>query len=118
MALYPYPVRSAVLRGATVLSERSANRIAVANTVVTNVPPPVGDWYFAGARFLAYAGTGMMAPGYGLFHVVAGIKSDLSISVTATREIMPDVAFYIDCLRDSFAEMRAAAGLAEANGRH
>ena len=109
MALAPYVVRSPATRSIASLAERVTTPVAIANTVVTNVPPPVGDWYFAGSRFLAYAGTGMVSPGYGLFHVVAGIASDLSISVTSTREIMPDVADYVACLRASWEEMRDVA---------
>ena len=109
MALYPYPIRSALLRGATALAERQGSPMALANVVVSNMPPPTGDWYFAGSKFLAWAGNGMLTPGLGLFLIVAGIKTDLSISVTSTRDVLPDPAFLVDCLRESYHEMRALA---------
>lgn len=109
MALYPYPLRSALLKGATALAERRGSPMAVANVVVSNMPPPTGDWYFAGSKFLAWAGNGMLTPGLGLFLIVAGIRTDLSISITSTRDVLPDPAFLVDCLRESFHEMRALA---------
>ena len=111
MALYPYPIRSALLRGATALAEKRGSPIAMANVVVSNMPPPTGDWYFAGSKFLAWAGNGMLTPGLGLFLIVAGIRTDLSISVTSTRDVLPDPAFFVDCLRESYLEIRDVAGV-------
>ena len=116
MALYPYPVRSAVLRGAAALAERRGSPMALANVVVSNMPPPVGDWYFAGSKFLAWAGNGMLSPGLGLFVIVAGIRTDLSISVTSTRDVLPDPAFFVACLRESYEEVRAVAGVGGQRG--
>ena len=111
MALYPYPIRSALLRGATALAEKRGSPVAMANVVVSNMPPPTGDWYFAGSKFLAWAGNGMLTPGLGLFLIVAGIRTDLSISVTSTRDVLPDPAFFVECLRDSYHEVRDVAGV-------
>ncbi|KQT35302.1 hypothetical protein ASG29_04175 [Sphingomonas sp. Leaf412] len=107
LALTPYAVRGRVMRGVTAAAERTDQRFAMANLVVTNVPNPPGDWYFAGSKFLAYAAFGPMSPGLGLFHVVTGMDWEMSISVTSTREIMPDIADYIDDLRASYEEVRA-----------
>lgn len=109
MALYPYPIRSALLRGATAFAERRGSPVSVANVVVSNMPPPTGDWYFAGSKFLAWAGNGMLTPGLGLFLIVAGIRTDLSISVTSTRDVLPDPAFFVDRLRGSYREYLALA---------
>ncbi len=80
-----------------------------ANTTVTNAPNPPGGHYFTGAKVLCYAGFGPVIEGSGLFHTITGMDFELTISVTSCREIMPDVAFYIECLADSFAELQAAA---------
>lgn len=106
LALYPYPVRSAVMQRATAFAERSEATFALANLAVTNVPNPRGEWYFAGSKFLEYAAFGPINPGMGLFHVVTGMEWEMSISVTSTREIMPDIAFYKECLQASYEELR------------
>ena len=80
-----------------------------ANTVITNIPNPPGGYYFAGSRVLEYAGFGPLADGLGLFHTVSGMDWEISVSVTSCREIMPDIADYIDDIRASYAELKARA---------
>ena len=51
-----------------------------------------------------------MAPlgdGMGIFHAITGIKENMSISVTACRDMVPDPAFYAECVRESFEEYLA-----------
>ena len=44
----------------------------------------------------------------GLIHAIPSYRGEIVISVTACREMMPDPAFYADCLRESFDELITA----------
>ncbi|MGK2909015.1 MAG: wax ester/triacylglycerol synthase family O-acyltransferase [Sphingobium sp.] len=109
MALYPYPLRAAMIRGAQSIAGGGNSPMQLANLIVTNIPNPRGEYYFAGSKVLAYAGFGPVVAGYGLFHTVAGMEWEMSISVTSCREIMPDIAFYMQCLQESFEELKQLA---------
>ena len=80
----------------------------VFNTTVTNMPGPRHRLYMAGAELLAMYGAGMIVEGMGLIHPVMSYCGDLTISFTSCREMLPDPAFYADCLRASFRELSDA----------
>ena len=87
-----------------------ANRINPPfNTVVTNVPGPPVHLYSAGARLESMMGLVCLTDGIGLAHVVQSYVDEATISFTADRDLMPDPEFYIDCIAESFDELRAAA---------
>lgn len=87
---------------------------AAINTVITNVPGPQDPLYFAGARMVSTFGLGPVAPGMGLIHPITSYCGKMVIAVTSDRTIMPDPGFYAQCIKDSFAEMKAAADKAAA----
>jgi diacylglycerol O-acyltransferase / wax synthase len=108
-----------VLPGNTLsLALRAANATGLSeaavifNTVVTNVAGPTEQLYFCGARLVDGICFGPLLPNVGLFHIVYSSVFDkqgtITISFTACREMLPDPAFYADCLRRSFEELRAA----------
>lgn len=110
LAMTPYPLRSRMMRGMLGMAERSSASLpGFVNTTVTNAPNPPGGHYFTGAKVLVYAGFGPVVEGGGLFHTITGMDFEVTISVTSCRELLPDVSFYIECLRDSFAELAGAA---------
>ncbi|MEM9254100.1 MAG: wax ester/triacylglycerol synthase family O-acyltransferase [Pseudomonadota bacterium] len=87
-----------------------ANRIqAQFNCVITNVPGPPIPLYSTGAKMVQNYGTGPVADGLGLFHVIGSYCGDFTISATSCRVMMPDPAFYASCLQESFDELLAAA---------
>ena len=45
----------------------------------------------------------------GLFHAVTSYCGAISVAVTACREMLPDPAFYKECLQSSFDDLYAAA---------
>ena len=47
--------------------------------------------------------------GLGLFHAIGSYCGQFMISATSCRVMMPDPAFYRQCLQDSFDELLAAA---------
>ena len=87
-----------------------ANRLSpMFNTVVTNVPGPQVPLYMAGARMVSSYGLGPVMDSMGLFHAVTSYCGEIDISVTACREMLPDPAFYKECLQKSFDELLEAA---------
>ena len=95
---------------ASLWSERRLARFIPANTstVITNVPGPNFDLYCAGARLVQYHGLGVLTPGVGLFHTVFSLSDRVNMSILGDRDIIPDPSFYIECLKDSYAELLAA----------
>jgi WS/DGAT/MGAT family acyltransferase len=92
---------------ASLWSENNLSRFIPLNTstVVTNVPGPNFDLYCAGARLVQYHGLGVLTPGVGLFHTVFSQSDRVNMSVLGDRDIMPDPAFYMECLKESYGEL-------------
>jgi WS/DGAT/MGAT family acyltransferase len=108
--LIPGSVLAVALRtaAATGLAESSV----MLNTIVTNVPGAMDQLYLCGAAQIDAISLGPLVPNVGLFHIVYSSvqnkKGTITLSVTACREMMPDPAFYIDCLKDAFEELKRA----------
>lgn len=116
LAFTPYAIRSRLLGGLLALPEKFETETPfVTNVVISNSPPPKGGHYFTGARVIMSAGYGPIVNLSGIFHAITGLDFESTISVTSCREIMPDPAFYMDCIKASYEEMKqAAAGAATA----
>lgn len=80
----------------------------VFNTVITNVPGPRVPIYSNGAKHINTFGLGLCTNGNGLFHAVTSYCAHLTIAITCCRTMMPDPAFYAQCLRESFDELYSA----------
>ncbi|PCJ69777.1 MAG: wax ester/triacylglycerol synthase family O-acyltransferase [Rhodobiaceae bacterium] len=78
------------------------------NTVVTNVPGPPVPIYSAGAEMVKYFGLLCLFDGLGLGHVVMSYSKEVTITITADRNMMPDPEFYATCLRESYEELERA----------
>jgi len=85
------------------------------NTVITNVPVGKQTLYSMGSRMVAYYGLGPVFHGVGLFQSIIGYEDKISVNVVSCREMMPDPAFYCECLRESFEECRLGAHEASAD---
>jgi WS/DGAT/MGAT family acyltransferase len=97
------------------LATRTASRFSMANrasmpinTVVTNVPGPQMPLYMAGAQMVSLFGMGPVTDGMGIIHPVFSYNGQISISFTSCRELLPDPAFYAECLQASFDELSEA----------
>lgn len=87
-----------------------ANKIKPSyNCVITNVPGPQIPLYFTGAELKSSFALGPPIDGMGLFHGLGSYCGKFNISVSACREMMPDPAFYAQCLQESFDELLAAS---------
>jgi diacylglycerol O-acyltransferase / wax synthase len=78
------------------------------NTVVTNVPGAQQPLYMAGAKMVASYGFGMVHDNMGLMNVVTSYIGHLSVSATADRDMLPDPAFYADCIQRQHDELKGA----------
>ncbi len=71
---------------------------------VTNVPGAPFPIYFAGAEMKRLYGLGPVLHGLALIQIIGTYAGQATFSLTASREIVPDLSFYADCLMESFAE--------------
>jgi diacylglycerol O-acyltransferase / wax synthase len=100
---------------ATRVSTRLAGA-AVANTTVTNVPGPYAPLYLAGARLVSEFGIGTLLEGMGIFHFILSYCGEVTLTVTADRDKLPDPAFYAECLQGSYEELAALPGAQPVSG--
>lgn len=86
-----------------------ANRIMpIFNTVITNIPGPQVPLYMTGARLVTQFGLAPILDGMGIIHPIFSYCGEITISFTSCREMMPDPAFYAQCIEEAFEEMVAA----------
>ena len=78
----------------------------VSNTLVTNVPGPKQPLYIAGARVDWTTGMAPLLDGAGLVHAAASYIDDFLCQITADRDQLPDIEFYMECLNDSLEELK------------
>ncbi|RPI08522.1 MAG: wax ester/triacylglycerol synthase family O-acyltransferase, partial [Actinobacteria bacterium] len=81
---------------------------AVVNTTCTNVPGAREPLYFAGAKNVSSFGAGPVVDGMGLINVITSYCDELVLAFTACREMMPDPAFYRECLADAWVALEEA----------
>ncbi|MGI9321730.1 MAG: wax ester/triacylglycerol synthase family O-acyltransferase [Thiogranum sp.] len=79
------------------------------NTMLTNVPGPPCQLYFAGAELVDGFGIGPLIPWIGLFHTASSAVQNkvgkINLSFWADREMMPDPEFYRQCIEESYQEL-------------
>jgi len=109
--LIPGNVLSLAIRAASATGLVEAN--VIQNTIVTNVPGAPFALFMCGAELVDSFSLGPLLPNVGLFHIVYSAvqnkKGRITLSFTACRDMLPDPAFYADCLQESFNELYAAA---------
>ena len=76
---------------------------------ITNVVGPRIVLYSAGAKLVNYYCTGLLTPGVGMFQAIFSMNENISFSVLADRDIMPDPEFYKQCLQDELQELKSSA---------
>lgn len=79
------------------------------NTIVSIHPGPARPLYLCGARLVGYTGMAALMDNLGLNHTATSYDGKLTIAPVCDRKMMPDPAFYYECLGASFAELRDAA---------
>jgi WS/DGAT/MGAT family acyltransferase len=77
------------------------------NAIVTDVPGPEQPLYLCGAKLVAFTGMGIIMDNLTLAHTVTRYDGRIAIAAVCDRTIMPDPAFYAECLDASFEELLA-----------
>ena len=90
------------------LAAASSNVPLPFNVVISNVPGPQATLCLAGARLDLIMGMGPLLHTMGLFHGVFSAAGRITINFLSCREMLPDPAFYQQCLREAFEELRRA----------
>ena len=88
-------------------SERFAVRGT--NLFISNVPGAQVPLYLAGARLVQQYGLAPLANNMGLFIATPSYNGQISFSIISERAVMPDIAFFRECIDASFADLMAAA---------
>jgi len=95
-----------------VLAARLITRVGtgprVCNLFVSNVPGPQVPMFLAGAKQVSNYGMAPLNNGMGLFIATPSYNGNMTFGVTSTREILPDIAFFVDCLDEAFDELMNA----------
>ena len=81
----------------------------VFNVVATNVPGSRVPLYFCGAKMVKMFGLGPIFDSVGLINTIYSYVDEIAISFTCDRDMMSDPDVYAAALRQSFAELLAAA---------
>jgi hypothetical protein len=77
--------------------------------IVSNVRGPDVPLYMAGARLVTYAPISIAIDGIGLNVTGFSYAGTMWICAVSCRDMLPDPAFFADCLRHSFEELKDAA---------
>jgi hypothetical protein len=96
----PAPVSEALLRNV---------RLPGVGLIVSNVRGPDVPLYMAGARLVNYAPISIAIDGMGLNVTGFSYAGTMWICAVSCRNMLPDPAYFADCLRESFAELKQAA---------
>jgi diacylglycerol O-acyltransferase len=79
------------------------------NLTISNVRGPQRPMYLAGARAVALIPVSVVTDGLGLNVTALSYDGNIWISIVSCRTMLPDPAFFADCMRASYAELRRAA---------
>ena len=112
------PAPTLLLAGRAVAASRGPGRAyrASHNMVVTNVPGPQHKLYFCGARLAMFTGLAVITDDMGISHAVTSYDGCLVIAPLSDREMMPDPAYYAQCLQEAFHELKQAVVTAGKTG--
>ena len=101
------PAATLVTAGRLVLKAGMA--ASVCNLFVSNVPGPQVPMYMNGARQIATYGIAPLADGMGLFIATPSYNGKVTFNVTSTRETLPDIDFFVECIDVAVEELKQAA---------
>jgi diacylglycerol O-acyltransferase / wax synthase len=96
----PAPLSQALIRNA---------RLPGIGLIVSNVRGPDVPLYMAGARLVNYSPISIAIDGLGLNVTGFSYAGTMWICAVSCRDMLPDPAFFADCLRKSFGELKDAA---------
>ncbi len=100
------PAATQVLASRLVLRAGAAAQMC--NLFISNVPGPQVPLYMNGARQVGLYGMAPLVNGMGLFIATPSYDGHVSFNITSTREVLPDIRFFLTCLKKSLAELKRA----------
>jgi WS/DGAT/MGAT family acyltransferase len=100
------PAATQVLAGRLVLRAGMAARTC--NLFISNIPGPQVPLYMNGAQQVGAYGLAPLVNGMGLFIATPSYNGEITFNVTSTREIVPDMEFFIECIDASLESLKAA----------
>ena len=100
------PAATQVLAGRLVLRAGMASRAC--NLFISNVPGPQLPLYMNGALQVGAYGLAPLVNGMGLFIATPSYNGEVTFNVTSTRDILPDIDFFVDCLERSLKSFKSA----------
>jgi WS/DGAT/MGAT family acyltransferase len=77
--------------------------------IISNVRGPELPLYMAGAQLVHYVPISIVVDGLGLNVTGFSYAGQLRICAVSCRDMLPDPAFFAECLRDAFEHMKRAA---------
>ena len=89
---------------------RVVERVNPFNLIISNVPGPPIDLYYAGCKILAYYPLSAIADGQGLNITVMSLAGGMHFGLVADRELVPDVDKMAQYLVDELAVLSKAVG--------
>lgn len=108
------PASTQVIASRLVLRAGMRNRMC--NLFISNVPGPQVPLYMNGALQVGSFGMAPLTNGMGLFIATPSYNGKVTFNVTSSREILPDIDFFIECLEKSLADLKKALKPARKTG--
>jgi WS/DGAT/MGAT family acyltransferase len=87
---------------------RLVERVSPFNLIISNVPGPPVDLYYAGCKIVAYYPLSAIADGQGLNITVMSLAGGLHFGIIADRELVPDVEQMAQYLSDELQTLQDA----------
>jgi diacylglycerol O-acyltransferase len=100
------PAATQVLAGRLVLRAGMASRTC--NLFISNIPGPQVPLYMNGALQVGAYGMAPLVHGMGLFIATPSYNGEITFNVTSTRDIVPDMEFFVDCIETEVEELKSA----------
>lgn len=100
------PASTQVIASRLVLRAGVSQRMC--NLFISNVPGPQVPLYMNGALQVGSFGMAPLANGMGLFIATPSYNGQITFNVTSTRDILPDIDFFVDCLAKSLNDLKKA----------
>jgi hypothetical protein len=101
------PAATQVLASRLIL--QLSQSVRVCNLFISNVPGPQFPVYMNGAQQVGSYGLAPLANGMGLFIGTPSYNGRMSFNIISSRELMPDIRFFAECIARSMQELLAAA---------
>ena len=107
------PASTQLLAARLIMNSEMAGRMT--NVCISNVPGPQVPLYMNGAKVVRQMGLGPLADRMGLFIAISSYNGIMAFSATSCRRTLPDVDFFMECIRLSFNDLKDASLAYKAN---